>query len=276
MQISVVIPTHNRATVLERALASVLTQTHPAMEVIVVDDGSEDRTRELLAQKFPSVRYLHQPNQGVSSARNLGIANTRGDWIAFLDSDDEWLPGKLQAQKELLSNQPDIRICHTEEIWIRDGKRVNQMKKHTKQGGVIFRHCLPLCVISPSSVMIHRDVFEQVGVFDESLPACEDYDLWLRICARYPVAFIEQPQINKYGGHDDQLSRRHWGMDRFRLQALEKIIVSGEIQGQDLEAASEMLTRKAAILANGAEKRGKHEEAARYRALQIRYTAVCA
>ncbi|MES9846080.1 MAG: glycosyltransferase family A protein [Candidatus Sedimenticola sp. PURPLELP] len=276
MQISVVIPTHNRATVLERALASVLTQTHPAMEVIVVDDGSEDRTRELLAQKFPSVRYLHQPNQGVSSARNLGIANARGDWIAFLDSDDEWLPGKLQAQKELLSNHPDIRICHTEEIWIRDGKRVNQMKKHTKQGGVIFRHCLPLCVISPSSVMIHRDVFEQVGVFDESLPACEDYDLWLRICARYPVAFIEQPQINKYGGHDDQLSRRHWGMDRFRLQALEKIIVSGEIQGQDLEAASEMLTRKAAILANGAEKRGKHEEAARYRALQIRYTAVCA
>ncbi|MES9888132.1 MAG: glycosyltransferase family A protein, partial [Candidatus Sedimenticola sp. 6PFRAG1] len=231
MQISVVIPTHNRATVLERALASVLTQTHPAMEVIVVDDGSEDRTRELLAQKFPSVRYLHQPNQGVSSARNLGIANARGDWIAFLDSDDEWLPGKLQAQKELLSNHPDIRICHTEEIWIRDGKRVNQMKKHTKQGGVIFRHCLPLCVISPSSVMIHRDVFEQVGVFDESLPACEDYDLWLRICARYPVAFIEQPQINKYGGHDDQLSRRHWGMDRFRLQALEKIIVSGEIQG---------------------------------------------
>ncbi|MES9963124.1 MAG: glycosyltransferase family A protein [Candidatus Sedimenticola sp. 20ELBAFRAG] len=276
MQISAVIPTHNRATVLERALASVLTQTHPAMEVIVVDDGSEDRTRELLTQKFPSVRYLHQPNQGVSSARNLGIANARGDWIAFLDSDDEWLPGKLQAQKELLSNQPDIRICHTEEIWIRDGKRVNQMKKHTKQGGTIFRHCLPLCVISPSSVMIHRDVFEQVGVFDESLPACEDYDLWLRICARYPVAFVEQPQINKYGGHEDQLSRRHWGMDRFRLQALEKIIVSGEIQGPDLEAASEMLTRKAAILANGAEKRGKHEEAARYRALQIRYTAVCA
>ncbi|MES9936336.1 MAG: glycosyltransferase family A protein, partial [Sedimenticola sp.] len=229
MQISVIIPTHNRADLLERALKSVQAQTLPPLEVIVVDDGSEDHTREMVSEKFPRVRYLQQPNRGVSSARNLGISEARGDWIALLDSDDEWLPSKLASQKTRLESQPGHHICHTEEIWIRNGKRVNQMKKHTKQGGAIFQHCLPLCVISPSSVLIHKSVFREVGLFDESLPACEDYDLWLRICARYPVTYVEQPQIVKYGGHEDQLSRRHWGMDRFRLHALEKIITSGDI-----------------------------------------------
>ncbi|MES9870529.1 MAG: glycosyltransferase family A protein [Sedimenticola sp.] len=268
MQISVIIPTHNRADLLERALKSVQAQTLPPLEVIVVDDGSEDHTREMVSEKFPRVRYLHQPNRGVSSARNLGISEARGDWIALLDSDDEWLPSKLASQKTRLESQPGHHICHTEEIWIRNGKRVNQMKKHTKQGGTIFQHCLPLCVISPSSVLIHKSVFREVGLFDESLPACEDYDLWLRICARYPVTYVEQPQIVKYGGHEDQLSRRHWGMDRFRLHALEKIITSGDIEGEDLEAARAMLARKAEILAKGAEKRGKHTEASNYRQLQ--------
>ncbi|MET0085266.1 MAG: glycosyltransferase family A protein [Sedimenticola sp.] len=268
MQISVIIPTHNRADLLERALKSVQGQTLPPLEVIVVDDGSEDHTREMVSEKFPRVRYLHQPNRGVSSARNLGISEARGDWIALLDSDDEWLPSKLASQKTRLESQPGHHICHTEEIWIRNGKRVNQMKKHTKQGGAIFQHCLPLCVISPSSVLIHKSVFREVGLFDESLPACEDYDLWLRICARYPVTYVEQPQIVKYGGHEDQLSHRHWGMDRFRLHALEKIITSGDIEGEDLEAAKAMLAHKAEILAKGAEKRGKHTEASNYRQLQ--------
>ncbi|MES9967988.1 MAG: glycosyltransferase family A protein, partial [Sedimenticola sp.] len=229
---------------------------------------SEDHTREMVSEKFPRVRYLHQPNRGVSSARNLGISEARGDWIALLDSDDEWLPPKLASQKTRLESHPGHHICHTEEIWIRNGKRVNQMKKHTKQGGAIFQHCLPLCVISPSSVLIHKSVFREVGLFDESLPACEDYDLWLRICARYPVTYVEQPQIVKYGGHEDQLSHRHWGMDRFRLHALEKIITSGDIEGEDLEAAKAMLAHKAEILAKGAEKRGKHTEASNYRQLQ--------
>lgn len=272
MRISVVIPTYNRADVLERAIHSVLSQTFPPLEVIVVDDGSEDHTPELLDQQFPQVSYLHQANRGVSSARNLGISQARGDWIAFLDSDDEWLPTKLESQHLLLKEQPGLKICHTEEIWIRNGRRVNQMKKHAKQGGSIFQHCLPLCVISPSSVMIHKDVFDQVGLFDESLPACEDYDLWLRICARYPVGFVTKPQINKYGGHEDQLSRRHWGMDRFRLQALGKIIASGEIDVHDLEAAKTMLAKKAGILASGAEKRGRHEEAMKYRSLAEQHT----
>lgn len=166
----------------------------------MVDDGSTDDTRQMVTSRYPQAVYLYQPNRGVSSARNLGITSAGGAWIALLDSDDEWLPGKLAAQLKLLGSLPDHRICHTEEIWVRNGTRVNQMKKHAKYGGKIFRHSLPRCIISPSSVLIHRSLFNRVGLFDESLPACEDYDLWLRICASHPVAFVESPQIVKYGG----------------------------------------------------------------------------
>ncbi len=262
--ISVIIPTFNRAATIERAIGSAIGQSLPPTEIIVVDDGSVDSTPTLVNQRFPSCIYLKQENRGVSSARNLGISAAKGKWIALLDSDDEWLEGKLQNQLLYLQSQPDCRICHTEEIWIRNGTRINQMKKHTKRGGRIFQHCLPLCVISPSSVLIHRTLFEEIGLFDESLPACEDYDLWLRICAQHPVAFVPTPQIVKYGGHPDQLSRSVWGLDRFRVRALEKIILSGTISGADLRAACDMLRKKAEILANGAAKRGKQTEAAHY------------
>ncbi len=271
MNISVIIPSYNRAHVLARAVQSVLDQTMPAQEVIVVDDGSSDDTATLMAEKFPQCHYIKQPNNGVSAARNTGIAAASGDWLAFLDSDDEWLPGKLAAQQQLLQQQPEIKICHTEEIWIRNGKQVNQMKKHAKSGGHIFQNCLPLCVISPSSVIIQRALFNELGTFDEQLPACEDYDLWLRICATYPVAFVERPQIKKYGGHEDQLSRHHWGMDRFRIKSLEKVIQSGVLNNADHSAAVQTLTSKAEILAQGATKRGKHEEAREWLEIRGRY-----
>lgn len=193
MNISVIVPTHNRAQLLARALQSVVTQATPPMEVIVVDDGSNDGTEEVVCTRFPEVQYIRQNNQGVSNTRNRGIEAARGDWLAFLDSDDEWLPQKLTSQKEMLAANPQYKICHTDEIWIRNGTRVNAMKKHTKAGGFIFERCLPLCVVSPSSVLIHRSVFDEVGLFNEDLPTCEDYDLWLRICARFPVLYVDRP-----------------------------------------------------------------------------------
>lgn len=268
MQISVVIPTFNRADVLVRALDSVFAQTEPAFEVIIVDDGSTDRTRTLVEQRFADCRYFFQENAGVSAARNVGVREAQGDWIAFLDSDDAWLPGKLAAQRDCLAQVPSLRFCHTEEIWIRHGRRVNAMDKHAKKGGLIYQRCLPLCVISPSSALIERSLLEELGGFDESMPACEDYDLWLRLCAQEPVAFVEQPQIEKYGGHDDQLSRRHWGMDRFRIYALEKMLGYPMLSVPDREATLNMLVEKCRIFALGAEKRGNHERAAQYRAKQ--------
>lgn len=236
-----------------------------------MDDGSTDDTRQLVERAFPECRYLHQSKRGVSGARNLGIKASRGEWIALLDSDDEWLPEKLANQLQLLTDLPDHPLCHTGEIWVRKGRRVNAMKKHAKSGGWIFRNCLPLCVISPSSVLIRRSLFDEIGLFDESLPACEDYDLWLRICSRHPVAYLETPQIVKYGGHTDQLSQQFWGMDRFRIRALEKIVNSGAISGENLAVAASMLAYKAGILAKGAGKRGRLEEAESYLKLQSDY-----
>jgi glycosyltransferase involved in cell wall biosynthesis len=273
MLISVIIPSHNRASTLPRALDSVLAQSKAAHEIIVVDDGSQDETSSLLTRHYPDCRYLYQPNRGVSSARNLGIAQARGEWIALLDSDDAWLPDKLALQAEALEQHPGLRLCHTEEIWMRNGVRVNPMRKHAKQGGRIFQRCLPLCVISPSSVVLHKSLFEKYGDFDTNLPACEDYDLWLRLCAREEVLFLERPLTVKYGGHADQLSRRYWGMDRFRVQALVKILRSASLNEADRQAALAVLIEKAGILAQGAEKRSQHSRAAHYRRLQSDYRA---
>jgi glycosyltransferase involved in cell wall biosynthesis len=268
MCISVVVPTYNRVHTLPRALDSILAQTLPASEVIVVDDGSQDGTETMIRRHYPQVRYLNQPNGGVSRARNRGIAEAGGDWIALLDSDDAWLADKLAAQRAALRQHSGIRLCHTEEVWIRRGQRVKQMDKHAKSGGHIFRACLPRCVISPSASLLHRSLFEEMGGFDEDLPACEDYDLWLRICATEKVAFVPTPQIRKYGGHADQLSRKYWGMDRFRIRALEKIIGSGRLDAGDRAAACDVLITKAGILATGARKRGNAERAGYYESKQ--------
>ncbi len=256
-QVSVIIPTFNRAHTLPRAVDSVLKQRQRPEALIVIDDGSTDQTAQMIADEYPQVAYIHQKNQGVSTARNKGIAMSNSDWLAFLDSDDEWLPGKLERQMTALSKQPEMKICHTDEIWIRDGKRVNPMKKHAKSGGWIFEKCLPLCCVSPSSVVIHRSVFDDVGLFDESLPACEDYDLWLRIAARYPFLYFDEKLLVKYGGHEDQLSRKHWAMDRFRIRALEKILASDTLTDINRKAAEAVLAEKSRIVSEGALKRGK-------------------
>ena len=259
-QVSVVIPTFNRARQLEFAIQSVLDQTFAPAEIIVVDDGSNDGSRELLKAKFGNrIHYHYQDNRGVSHARNVGIGLAEGNWIAFLDSDDQWLPEKLQVQLAAIQSNPEYAFCHTNEIWIRNGKRVNPMNKHDKTGGHIYQNCLPLCVVSPSSVLIQKQVFNDIGYFDEALPVCEDYDYWLRYCAVYPVLYVESPQLIKHGGHQDQLSRRYWGMDRYRILALLKILESGNLSEPDRTATVDMLLEKHRILETGAKKHGNNE-----------------
>ncbi|HIC73613.1 MAG TPA: glycosyltransferase family 2 protein [Candidatus Marinimicrobia bacterium] len=258
---SAIIPTFNRAHLLPRAVDSILSQTLPPHSVIIVDDGSTDGTEKLIKKNYPEIKYLKQDNLGVSAARNAGITATSCEWLAFLDSDDEWLPEKLARQMEVLNLAPAMKICHSGEIWIRNGKRVNPLKKHSKSGGWMFKKDLPICCISPSSAMIHRSVFDNVGLFEESLPACEDYDLWLRVTSSYPVLYISEKLVVKHGGHQNQLSEKYWGMDRFRIQALENIILSGNLSDENLNDAKQMLQEKTKIFSNGARKRGRTAEA---------------
>ena len=254
MRISVVIPSYNRAHTLQRALQSVFAQSSAVDEVILVDDGSTDDSAAMVARDFPEVIIIRQPNRGVSAARNKGIETAQHNWIALLDSDDCWLPHKIQTVRDTAANHPGYILYHSDEIWVRRGVRVNPMQKHRKSGGWIFAQCLPLCAISPSAAVIQKSALLDLGLFDESLPACEDYDLWLRLCHGFPVHYIEQPLITKYGGHEDQLSRQYPAMDRFRVRALHRLLDSTALQAEDFEAARSTLLSKLEILIKGAHK----------------------
>jgi len=252
MLVSVIVPSFNRKEFLEEAVASVLSQSFQDFEIIIVDDGSApDQQPKLENQK---VKIFYRPHQGVAAARNFGVAVSSGKYLTFLDSDDLWVKSKLEKQLGFVLDKPQFKICYTDEKWQRNGQHLNQMKKHQKYGGWIFDKCLPLCLISCSSVLMERELFETVGGFDEGLPVCEDYDLWLRIARQHPIGFIDEPLIVKRGGHPDQLSKKYWGMDRFRVRVLEKLLRLKLETGQRNSVLTE-LKKKYAILAAGAWKR---------------------
>lgn len=271
--ISVIIPTHNRAWTLNEAIGSVLSQDFDDFELIVVDDGSTDSTFELL-KSYPNVFVIRQEHRGVSAARNAGIKQASGRFVAFLDSDDLWLPQKLSTQKAFFQTHPDALICQTEEIWIRNEVRVNRKNRHRKPSGTIFERSVELCLVSPSAVMAHRSLFDDIGLFDEAMPACEDYDLWLRIACRFPIHLVDIPLVIKRGGHKDQLSRLP-GLDRYRIYALRKLLERPPDQGlapKQWVAAVDALTKKCAIYAAGCLKRGRVDEASEYLRLKAKYT----
>jgi len=268
--VSVIIPTYNRGWILREAIDSVLAQDFTDYEMLVVDDGSTDDTGEILDSYGRDLIVLRQDNQGVSAARNRGIAESRSQLIAFLDSDDRWLPRKLTRQVAFFQSNPAAQICQTEETWVRNGVRVNPKKRHKKLSGMIFEPSLALCLVSPSAVMIRKNLFDAVGVFDEQMPACEDYDLWLRVSRRYPVFLIDEPLIIKRGGHADQLSITA-GLDKYRIRSLKKLIESGQLSASQRNAAIETLRKKCKIFAAGCRKRERVDEARYYEELAGRY-----
>jgi glycosyltransferase involved in cell wall biosynthesis len=270
--ISVVIPTYNRWNLSKRALSSVVNQTYPAHQIIVVDDGSDESLSDSLRNLFPSVQFLRQENKGVASARNLGIKQSTGNWIALLDSDDEWEPRKLAKQMAFLEKSPELRAIHTEERWIRNGNEVTPPAYLDKSSHLLWERSLRHCLICPSSVLIHRSLFETVGHFDEKLTVCEDYDFWLRLLLEEVVGLVDEKLVIKHGGHDDQLSTTTWGMDRFRVMALQKILNNPLLSNDRRIKVIQVLHEKCGILAQGAEKRGKLEEAQKYKNLSDPYS----
>ncbi len=264
--VSVIIPTYNRADLVRQAVASVKAQTFRDFEIVVVDDGGTDGTYEVLAAGRELRVLRHPDRRGVAAARNTGVAAARGEWLAFLDSDDLWLPDKLARQIFWLEGQPELLICQTDETWVRRGVRVNKPAAHRKVAGRIFLPSLARCMISPSAVMLHRRLLEDHGGFDETLPAAEDYDLWLRLTWRYEVGLVDEPLVIKRGGHPDQLSAQ-WGIDRFRIRALVKLLADPDLPEAYARAARRMLAAKCAIYAQGCDKRGRQTEAAWYRNL---------
>lgn len=270
--ISVITPTFNRISTLKRAVDSVLDQTYRDWELIIIDDGSTDETWSYLnSLEHPQIVIEQTQNRGVSAARNLAVSMSKGEWLSFLDSDDYWLPQKLQKQASFINENSNYQIVHTDEVWIRNGVRVNPMKKHAKSGGDLFEKCLPLCCISPSCVTLKRDLFLREGGFREDFPVCEDYDLWLKICAGHAVGYIEEKLVVKTGGHADQLSRKFHSMDYYRVRALDYVLSHKPLSQKQKSAAIQVLQRKCEVLLRGYQKHGNLKNESEVKSLQFRY-----
>jgi len=280
--VSVIIPVYNRAELAAEAARSVLAQSFEDLELIVVDDGSDPEQFSLMEQRMPKdfrVRFLRLSRSGMPGlVRNRGVAASRGEWTAFLDSDDLWLEGKLGLQMELLRRRPETVLVHTRERWLRNGRLVSQCSQKHQREGMIFTDALKKCIIGPSTVLLRRSVFLQLGGFREDLEIAEDYEFWLRWCALFPVDYIDTPLVEKREGPWEQLSHKYGQIEKFRIKGLMGL-VDGEWFQQHgpaafAAAAERELARKCTIYARGAAKRGREAEAALYRAYAARCSLI--
>jgi glycosyltransferase involved in cell wall biosynthesis len=268
--VSVIIPTYNRSGMVVEAVMSVTAQRDVSFEVIVVDDGSEDDTIERLRAGFADdskIRIASIPHRGVAAARNFGVAMARAEFVAFLDSDDLWMPDKLARQLAFMNANSEYAFAQTQELWIRNGRRANPGRRHAKRAGDIFLDSLRTCLISPSAMMIRRDLFTAASGFDERMDACEDYDLWLRRLVDYEVGLLDEALVIRRGGHADQLSATTRALDRFRIITLLKLIKMPALSAARRTAVAQVLVEKCAIYAHGLERRGNFADAKYYRRL---------
>ena len=271
--VTVIIPTYNRPAFTRKAIGSVLVQTFPDFELIVVDDGSTDGTPGAV-EGFSDerLRIHHMSNRGPGPARNAGIEMASGRYIAFLDSDDVWVPEKLETQLDAMGDRPDYALSHTEEVWYKGTRQVKPQRIHRKRDGDLFQWSLKLCSISMSTVVVKRELFDEVGTFDPGLEVCEDYDLWLRVTARHPVLLIDAPLTIKQGGHFDQQSGKYFGLDRFRIYAIEKLLKAEGLSDEQRILAIRELERKCRIYGRGCMKYGHTEEGEHYLGLPEKYS----
>jgi glycosyltransferase involved in cell wall biosynthesis len=267
MRVGVIIPVFNRLSRLRRAVESVLAQQRTGLDfdLVVVDDAS---TRDLSAVrsvvKGAGHSWISQSaNRGPAAARNAGVAvlSAEIEWLAFLDSDDEWLPGKLAAQIEWVQADPAVRVFQCREKWMRDGQPAKRPQRLREPEGEIFSECVERCCISPSAVMLRRYLFEEIGGFDERYRVCEDYQLWLRIALREEVGLLDQELVIKHGGEDDQLTAIVPAFDRWRLRALLEML---PMAAERTEAVRLGIVEKARILQRGADRQGNSEAAEIY------------
>lgn len=272
VKISVVIPVYNRPSLLLRALQSVGKQTLQPFEVLVVDDGSFPEIVYSGAEMCSDLKLIrNEENLGVAAARNRGINSAKAEWIAFLDSDDEWASSKLAKQAELIKSEPNTHAVHTDEKWIRNGSEAIHPKYLDKSSHLLWERSLNHCLICPSSVLLHRSIFDTIGYFDESLIVCEDYDFWLRLLLTEKIGLIDEKLVNKHGGHNDQLSTTTWGMDRFRIKSLQKILENKHLSYQRCLLTLEVIINKCRILAQGAKKRGNLDRSQIYNDMFLKY-----
>lgn len=203
--VSVIIPTFNRAAKVVKAIESVIDQTYKNIEIVVVDDGSTDQTATAVTRFGDNVKYLSKKNGGVSSARNYGIKNCAGDLIAFLDSDDLWLPHKILKQVDYLQQHSDFGMVLCDYFIVNpEGKQTGTTNRRDDlpNDGMILHDVLLAPYLIPSSVLVRKDVLIEVGMFDETLKTAEDLDLHLKIACKYKIGLLCEPLLKYMSGHE--------------------------------------------------------------------------
>jgi len=222
MQVTVIIPTFNSAQFLTAAVDSVLAQTFKDFEIIVVDDGSTDNTEDVLKSYGDKVRYIKQKNQGVSVARNTGIKNSSAKYAAFLDSDDVWMPAKLEKQINALENNPKSKACYTEYISVSEDMKPQELKRLRAENSVLNDLLLRGNVIGPpSTILCERELFEELGGFDSGLSLSADWDMWIRLACVTELTFLKEPLI-KYRLHGSNMSKNVKLLEDDTVRMLEK------------------------------------------------------
>ena len=211
--ISVIIPTYNSDKYISEAIHSVLRQTCTEYEIIVIDDGSTDSTRQIIENNFPQIRYFYIPNQGVSKARNYGIQRARGEFIAFLDADDLWLPEKLGKQLKLFMADQELMLAFTAHRVFNDNgfKDLNFSKNERLMKGDVVKNIFLYSHVTTSTVMVRRQVFQEIGYFEENLKAAEDDNLWMRIALKFRIHLLDEVLVH-YRWTENSLSRSEYNL----------------------------------------------------------------
>jgi glycosyltransferase involved in cell wall biosynthesis len=226
-RVSVVIPAYNAGAFLPAALASALSQSVSPLEVIVVDDGSTDDTPDIVRRAGPSVRYLRHDRRGVAEARNRGIRESAGDWVALLDADDVWQPTKLARQLDALGRTPGASACHTAFAVVDgQGRKLSVVRRGPEPPtaeGLLMRGNR---IGTPSTVICDRGVLLEAGGFDPSLSQCADWDLWIRLATRTTFAYVDEPQV-AWRRHEGNMSRDVELLERDSVRVIEKLATGG-------------------------------------------------
>lgn len=223
--VSVIIPTYNRAHLISQSIESVLNQTFKDYEIIVVNDGSTDNTKELLSTRYgEKILYIgKKKNKGLSAARNTGIEASRGKYIAILDDDDEWLPHKLEMQIDLMHKNQSLGLVYCGYYEVNRYSEVIREIKATRRGYVFSNLLCGNCIVPASAALVKREVFFKTGYFDENLSSCEDWDMWLRVSQSYEVDFVDQPLV-KYKIHDYNMHKNLLIMEKSTFSVLNKYL----------------------------------------------------
>lgn len=222
VQVSVIIPTYNSAKYVVEAVESVLAQTYKDFEVIVIDDGSTDETEQVMRRYQTPVRYIRQQNGGVAVARNRGIAESCGKYVAFLDADDTWLPHKLERQLEALRQQSPHRACYSAFTVVDSELNPMGISRSQRQGKALEDLLMRGNVIgSICTVVCERSLFENIGGFDPELSQCADWDMWVRLAAKTEFLYLDEPLVT-YRQHGSNMSRNAPLLEADSLRVLEK------------------------------------------------------